>query len=217
MFVGFSMAIFYWLVASESDEFSLISILILTIVLLGIVFIQLLLILSLSFLSRTLFVNRTHDIITLLIFSVFVALNSYYFGFMTLESSFTVRVLSCVFVGILFSGSNWTVFFSRVSAIFVCSFMGISVVNYTYDVVSEVWFYANIGRGGSSEDFSERKNVYIFGFDALQSAEALRALYNIDTPPHYDYLSKNGFRIFDEAYSADSTTRLSFTRTLNFD
>lgn len=49
------------------------------------------------------------------------------------------------------------------------------------------------------------RNIYIIGFDALVSREALKKIFNIERSPAYEWLEQNGFQLKDIRSAGDQT------------
>jgi hypothetical protein len=68
----------------------------------------------------------------------------------------------------------------------------------------------------SPERVSSARNVYLIGNESLPSPRAYRELYSVRELPHVDFLRDRGFRVLDQAYSADYSTLKSYARVLDF-
>ena len=215
LFFGFSVGVFSWLVAAESNEFKPYEILILFGLLAIVNVVQLAVVAGVRRVCAFLSEGANLERMELALLSVLTAINAYFFAVSAIRTAFLVQCALAAGIGAIYFVFNLSPRNARFGARLTVIFFMISVVT-----------YATVPLFGESPPKTvelsigpivERKNVYLIGFDALISREAGDRLYGGAALPHYDYLRRSGFRTIDRAYSADWNTRPSFSRMFNFD
>lgn len=149
--------------------------------------------------------------------ALLIAANAYHFAFLTVEARTAVRWALALAVGVG-AGALLRAGVSRASTLlFTLVFTGLSLGQYVYGRVSmsETRAPTAASAPGAITLKSDR-NVYFISTESLHSPYAFRRLYGIDDPPHLAYLKAEGFRVLDRAYSADTSTRLTYQRIMEF-
>jgi len=144
----------------------------------------------------------------------FVTANAYYFAFLTIEAHWQVRAFYGLLIGVAAGVLQRTAVKPMRIALFTAVFVALALGQYAYGRM--------LPPGGAEASASDaipvrsKTNVYMISIESLHSPYAFRRLYGITRLPHVDYLKAEGFRVFDEAYSADMDTRSSYQRILGF-
>lgn len=141
------------------------------------------------------------------------ALNAFFFGFILVETSTSTQMLYAAAAGAAMAAVLWLRRWGAIFFIFAAVFAVQSIYRYV-DTRIEVNSYRNVEI--RSLPFRDGRNVYLISFESLPSPQMLRDLYGADNLKHVEYLRANGFRVFDEAFSADSATKTSYQRMLEF-
>ena len=154
--------------------------------------------------------------LTNLLVAAFVAANAYHFALLTLEAEATTRLLIALATGIVALAVVTARISARLPLIFGGVFTLLSLAQYGYGRVELAKAGRTLPPAAISLPVKSDRNVYLISMESLHSPSALRQLYKIDGPPHLAYLQQEGFRILDRAYSADTSTRRSYERILEF-
>ena len=206
-------ALFGWVLGSEADEIAFRDFAVLAGALIVIVSFQVLLLYGVSRILRK-FAPNWQSSILLGVTSALLAANAYFFAFYTLELPTEYRVTCAVLAGaaflILMSMPRARAFVCLFGAVmFLMSFGQYAFTRATLvgvDVTAET----------ISLPINTKRNVYLIGFESLQSPNAYRQNYGIEKPPHVEFLKKLGFRVLDHAYSAERSTLRSYSRIFEF-
>ena len=208
-----SAALFGWVLSSEADEMAFRDFAVLAVAMLLIISIQ---VGVLYFLERasSRFVPGWRTWILVLATSILLGANAYFFAFYTLELPTAYRVACALLVGLAFlvliSMPRARAFVSLFGAVMIL----MSVGQYAYTRATLV--NVDVSAETVSLPVNSKRNVYLIGFESLQSPTAYRLNYGIENPQHVEFLKKLGFRVLDYAYSGERSTLRSYSRIFEF-
>jgi len=139
------------------------------------------------------------------------ASNAYHFAFVTVEAPWYTRVAMAGAFGLAVGGLSRANVRRQTVLLFTAVFVCLGLGQYGYERILP----ADAVVEGALKVNSDR-NVYLISTESLHSPYAFRRLYDISDIPHINYLKDAGFRILDQGYSADMSTRASYQRILGF-
>ena len=145
--------------------------------------------------------------------AILLAANSYYMAFITFDASIVVRRLLALGFGLVM----FAVLFRRrwqPPALFVATaYILLSFGLYSY---TRLAMASDSNPADNGLRVKSSRNVYFIGNESLGSPKAFREIYGVDQLPHVDWLKAHGFRVLDQAYSADFATTRTWSRILGF-
>jgi hypothetical protein len=209
-----SAALFAWVLGSEADEIGLRDFAVLTVALIVILAAQALLLSALNKLLKSLAAGQ-RELMLLVAASILVACNAFFLALYTLEQPTTWRVAYSAAIGMAFLLLMIVPRIRPVLALFGGIMLVMSLAQYGYT-------RATIGIGGhpTAETVSlpvkSKRNVYLLGFESLQSPTAYRENFGIQELEHVKVLRDLGFRVLDRAYSAERSTLRSYSNIFEF-
>ena len=204
-----SLAIAVWPISTSSQEITPLEF--------GVLIVAFALILAIQCAALWLigrFVAKYADAAANVLVVTFAALNAYYFAFITLEAHWRTRNLLAVLFGIVVA----ILLRARPSqsrvALFTTAFVCLALGQYGYGRVMPAAAHVATDQGAIT--LKSKRNVYLISSESLHSPYALRHLYGIADTPHVVYLKQEGFRVLDRNYSADTHTRTTYQRILEY-
>ena len=209
-----SAALVAWVLGSEADEIGFRDFAVFAVALVVILTVQLLLLYLLNRLLEVVGRDKK-DLFLLVVTAAFLAANTYFLAFYTLELPTATRLAYSGVVGI---GFLILMSFARIRPV-LALFTGVMLV------MSLAQFgYTRATFGGSvdvtadtvSLPVNSQRNVYIIGFESLQSPTAYRENFDIQEAEPAKVLRNLGFRVLERAYSAERSTLRSYSRVFEF-
>ena len=142
--------------------------------------------------------------------ALLIAANAHHFAFLTLEARTLVRVSLALAVGL----GAWMALRAGITRarvlLFTLVFTTLSLGQYAYGRITLSEAERKITSAPGAIPVKSNRNVYLISTESLHSPYAFRRLYGIENAPHVAYLKAEGFRVFDRAYSVETTTRLAY-------
>jgi hypothetical protein len=148
--------------------------------------------------------------------ALLIAANAHHFAFLTLEARTLVRVSLALAVGL----GAWMALRAGITRarvlLFTLVFTTLSLGQYAYGRITLSEAERKITSAPGAIPVKSNRNVYLISTESLHSPYAFRRLYGIENAPHVAYLKAEGFRVFDRAYSVETTTRLAYQRIMEY-
>lgn len=127
------------------------------------------------------------------------------------------RLATMGIISLLFLGLAWLVSPAVLSGI-LAGYIGLSFLDLRKNYGEDDNEFAPADEGEAEDDavmelagFIHKPNVYVLFLESLHSAEALRALYDIDAGKMCSHLHENGFTLYDNCCSNHTKTGQSFS------
>lgn len=210
--VAISCAAFAFIFGNEADELSVIDLGIMFVTLALILGLQVILLAGIHRLFRMMRAADGGELAAKLAAAALAGSNAYFLAFITFQVVFEMKVALSVAVAIAALGvllvRRWQGF-----ALFVLSaYFTLSLGLYAYTR------FAMTGDDVAQAPITVRsaRNVYFIGNESLPSPRAYREIYGVTELPHVNFLRSRGFRVLDQAYSADYSTLQNYARVLDF-
>ena len=208
-----SAALFAWVLGSEADEIGLRDFSVFAVALAVLLTVQLLLLYLLDKLVGVV-APRNKEWILLFVAAVLLASNAYFLAFYALELPTGTRIASSAAVGATFL---ILMVFPRarpILAVFAGVMLVMSLIQYAY--TRATFGGDDVTADTVSLPVHSKRNVYIIGFESLQSPAAYRENYGIEDAPHFKVLRDAGFRVLENAYSAERATLMTYATIFEF-
>ena len=209
-----SVALFAWVLGSEADEIAFLDLAVFIAALVIILSVQIVALYGLWKLLLRVKVTRV-DTILIMAAAILVGMNAYFFAFYTLEQPDHYRITCSVFVALAFLAFVSTTRLRPLLALFAGIMLVMSTIQYVHTrivVLADVDVSSEI----ASLPINSKRNVYIIGFESMQSPTAYRKNFGLGEFEHTKVLEEAGFRVVDPAYSAERSTRRSYANIFEF-
>ena len=215
-FVGamISAALVTWVVGSEADEIGLRDFLVFAAAVVVILTVQLAILLLAGRLLGLVLSPGKRDWAVLALAAILVAANAYYMAFLTLEQPTSILIACAIIVGLTFLVIMSVPRARPILALFAGIMVVMSSAQYAY--TKSTFVRHDVSASIVSLPVKSARNVYLIGFESLQSPAAYRDIYGFEDQEHITVLREAGFRVLDSAYSADRCTLCSYAKIIEF-
>ena len=208
-----SAAIFGFIFGNEADEISITDLAIFLVALAGILLVQSGILTLVYKICRSLHKDWLSAAAVALVGAFLVTSNAYFTTFINYDAAYRDQFILSIAAGLVFLLIMLIRKWQSVAMFTMVSYFLLSLGLYAY---TRITIRTSPDIVESPLAVNSKRNVYLIGNESLHSPKAFRELYGVKDLPHVDYLRSRGFRVLDQAYSADAVTVKNFSRILEF-